>query len=164
MLKDPGSGGSEADIRTQTALMSQLRSDLDSVVAMVNAIEVTRNQLVSLRNVLADDTTMAGIRTEADSLEQKLSAVEHDLVQLQLTGRGQDDVRYPMKLMGRIGWLADGVGGSDLAPTTQQVEVQRVLEEQMRATRTRLDALMQSEVASFNAKLARKRGQGALIP
>ncbi|HEV8197600.1 MAG TPA: hypothetical protein VGP87_13225 [Gemmatimonadales bacterium] len=164
VLKDPGSGGSEADIRTQTALMSQLRSDLDSVVAMVNAIEVTRNQLVSLRNVLADDTTMAGIRTEADSLEQKLSAVEHDLVQLQLTGRGQDDVRYPMKLMGRIGWLADGVGGSDLAPTTQQVEVQRVLEEQMRATRTRLDALMQSEVASFNAKLARKRGQGALIP
>jgi photosystem II stability/assembly factor-like uncharacterized protein len=164
VLKDPGSGGSEAEIRAQTDLLSKIRNDLDSVVTMINTIELTRSQLVSLRNVLADDSTMAGIRTDADSLEQKLIVVEHDLTQLQLTGRGQDDVRYPMKLMGRLGWLADGVGGSDLAPTTQQVEVQRLLEGQMRATRARLDALLQTDVATFNARLAQKRGQGVLIP
>ncbi len=162
--KDPGSGGSEAEIRAQTDLLSRIRNDLDSVVTMINTIELTRSQLVSLRNVLADDSTMAGIRTDADSLEKKLIAVEHDLTQLQLTGRGQDDVRYPMKLMGRLGWLADGVGGSDLAPTTQQIEVHRLLEDQMRATRVRLDALLQTDVAAFNAKLAQKRGQGVLIP
>ncbi len=164
VLKDPGSGGSEAEIRVQTDLLNAIRSDLDSVVTMINTLELTRSQLVSLRNVLADDSTMAGIRTDADSLEKKLIAVEHDLIQLQLTGRGQDDVRYPMKLMGRLGWLADGVGSSDLGPTTQQFEVHQLLEGQMRASRAKLDALMQTDVATFNARLAQKRGQGVLIP
>jgi hypothetical protein len=66
--------------------------------------------------------------------------------------------------MGRLGWLADGVGGSDLAPTTQQIEVHALLETQMRASRARLDTLLQTDVATFNARLAQKRGQGVLIP
>jgi hypothetical protein len=93
-----------------------------------------------------------------------LIAVEQDLAQLQLTGRGQDDVRYPMRLMGRLGWLADGVGGSDFAPTTQQREVHQLLRQQVQSARSRLDAVLQGDLAGFNAKLAQKRGQGILIP
>jgi photosystem II stability/assembly factor-like uncharacterized protein len=154
--KDPGSGGSEEEIRVQTALLTDIRADLDTVVGMVNSIEGTRSQLVALRNTLAADSGMAGIRSDADSLEQKLIGVEEALTQLKLTGRGQDDVRYPMKLMGRLSWLAEGIGGSDFAPTQQQREVQQLLRTEVRAARARLDALLQKEVAGFNEKLRQR--------
>ena len=154
--KDPSSGGSEDEIRAQIALLKDIRADLESAVTMLNSIEGTRSQLVALRNTLAADTTMAGIRSDADSLEQKLIGVEEGLTQLKLTGRGQDDVRYPMKLMGRLSWLAEGIGFSDFAPTQQQREVQQLLRAEVRGARTRLDALLQKEVAGFNEKLRQR--------
>ena len=160
--KDPASGGSEEEIRAQTALLREVRGDLESVVGMINTIEGTRSQLVALKNTLANDSTMKGIRGDADSLEEKLIGAEEDLTQLKLTGRGQDDVRYPMKLMGRLGWLADGAGVADFAPTTQQREVQQLLHGQVQAARSRLDALLQKEVAGFNEKL-RKRNVANIV-
>jgi photosystem II stability/assembly factor-like uncharacterized protein len=160
--KDPASGGSEDEIRVQTALLQEVRLDLDSVVGMINRIEGTRSQLAALRNTLAADSTMLDVRNDADSLEQKLIAVEEGLTQLKLTGRGQDDVRYPMKLMGRLSWLADGMGGSDFAPTQQQREVQQLLSAEVRATRIRLNELLQKEVAGFNEKL-RKRNVANIV-
>ena len=157
LRKDPASGGSEEEIKAQTVVLDDLRGTLEGVVEMINSIESTRAQLVALRGVLGSDSTRAALRTEADSLERKLIAVEEDLVQLRLTGRGQDDVRYPMKLMTRLGWLADGIAYSDFAPTAQQKEVLGVFKAQAAADRGRLTGLLDRDVAAFNAKL-RERG------
>ncbi len=162
LRKDPNSSGSEEEIRVQTALMQDIRADLEDVAGMINRIESARAQLVALRNTLAPDSTRKDLRTDADSLEKKLIAVEEDLAQLRLTGRGQDDVRYPMKLLGRLGWLADGVGGSDLAPTTQQREVQELLRQQTRSAHSRLDAVIQTDVTAFNQKV-RARGVDNIV-
>jgi hypothetical protein len=162
LRKDPGSGGSEEEIRTQVALLGEIRADLDTVVGMVNRIEGIRSQLVALRNTLAADTAMAGVRARADSLEEQLLAVEGELTQLKLTGRGQDDVRYPMKLMMRLGWLADGIAGSDFAPTTQQRDVQQLLRAEVRAARTRFGELLRQEVAGFN-ELLRTRNVAHIV-
>lgn len=161
--KDPASEGSEADIRAQTALLQDVRTDLDTVVGMINSIEGTRSQLIALRNTLAADTAMTGIRGDADSLEQKLIAAEEELTQLKLTGRGQDDVRYPMKLMARLGWLADGVGVSDFAPTQQQREVQQLLRAEVHGARSRLDALLKQAVAGFNEKLRQRNVANIIV-
>jgi hypothetical protein len=162
LLKDPNSGGSEEEIRVQTALMQEIRADLEDVAGMINRIESARAQLVALRNTLAADSTMKGLRADADSLEKKFTGVEEDLAQLMLTGRGQDDVRYPMKLLGRLGWLADGVGGSDFAPTTQQREVQQLLRQQTRSAHSRLDAVIQTDLTAFNQKV-RARGVDGIV-
>ncbi|HTL06000.1 MAG TPA: hypothetical protein VL241_09660 [Gemmatimonadales bacterium] len=154
--KDPSSGGSEEEIRAQTALLQEVSGDLESVVGMINSLEGTRSQLIALRNTLGADSATSAIRNDADSLEQKLMAAEEELTQLKLTGRGQDDVRYPMKLMGRLGWLADGVGGSDFAPTQQQREVQQLLHAEVQRAKSRTDGLLQKEVAGFNEKLRQR--------
>ena len=155
--KDPNSGGSEEEIRAQTVVLDDLRGTLDGVVDMINTIEATRAQLVTLRRVLAADSTRKGLAAESDSVEQKLVAVEEDLVQLRLTGRGQDDVRYPMKLIARLGWLADGITASDFAPTSQQKEVLGVFKALAAADKGKLTELLTKEVAGFNQKL-RERG------
>jgi photosystem II stability/assembly factor-like uncharacterized protein len=160
--KDPNAGGSEAEIAEQHALLEAIRADLESVAGTISPIESVRAQLVTLRHTLADDSTMKTTRAEADSLEQKLIAVERELTQLLLTGRGQDDVRYPMKLMGRLGWLADGISGSDFAPTAQQREVAQLLHQQAMDARRSLDALLQGEITRFNDRLRSAR-TGPLI-
>jgi hypothetical protein len=152
-------------------LLQEISSDINGAVDMVNAIESLRSQLGSLRAVLAGDSALTGARADADSLEKKLIAVEEELVQLRITGRGQDGVRWPIKVLGQLLYLAGQVASSDFAPTTQQGEVRRVLSEEARATRGRLNQLLSTDLATFNARLRERnvpnvmaKLPGALLP
>jgi hypothetical protein len=160
--KDPNSGGSEAEITEQTKLLTDLQGDLNAAVEIVNAVEVVRGQLVSLRNLIGADTAKAAVKTAADSLDQKLVAVEETLVQLRVTGRGQDQIRWPIQTGGRLVYLANEVGGSDFAPTMQQREVAQVLKGEVQAARGRFEQVMK-EVAAFNAMLAERKVSGVII-
>jgi hypothetical protein len=160
--KDPNSGGSEAEIAEQTKLLIDLQGDLNAAVEIVNAVEAVRGQLVSLRNLIGADTAKAAVNTAADSLDQKLVAVEETLVQLRVTGRGQDQIRWPIQTGGRLVYLANEVGGSDFAPTTQQREVAQVLKGEVQAARGRFELVMK-EVTAFNAMLAERNVSGVII-
>jgi len=161
--KDPNSGGSEEEIRVQDSLLVDLQSDFVATVGLINQIELVRSQLVTLRSVLAADRAAADIRSAADSLEQKFIAVEEDLHQLRLTGRGQDEVRWPAKLAAQITYLAGGMAGADFAPTTQQREVRQLLGQQLRASRTRFDQLVAQDLAQFNALLKQKNVANVVV-
>ena len=163
LRKDPNSGGSEEEIRAQTALMLQIQADEAEGVELVHSIELARSQLVSLKGTLAGDSTRKDIVAAADSLEQKLIAVEGELLQLQLTGRGQDDVRYPMRLLTQLGYLASGVEASDFAPTTQQSEVQQMWHTKVAAIKGRLDQLVSGDLKAFNAMLAERKVAGVVV-
>jgi hypothetical protein len=82
--------------------------------------------------------------------------VEGNLIDLRLSGRGQDEVRYPARLGAQLNYLAGGTSASDFTPTTQQREVNQVLAKQGRDTRAALQALIQNDLAKFNALLRSK--------
>lgn len=145
--KDPNSGATEQDIRAANALLLDLQRDIDATARMLNTIEFARLQLQRL-------TTPPDLRGAADSLEQKLIAVEQNIVDLRLSGRGQDEVRWPVMLGGRLGYLAGGIAASDFMPTAQQREVQQLLARQVVETRAALDRVMRTDVAAFNKMLA----------
>ncbi len=203
--KDPNSEGTEADINTQAALLSELRKDLESAADMVNQIEVIRSQLASITALLAPSepgavatgspaqgaisqpgavatgspemsgppavTTgspgssrdYAAIKQAATDLDKKLIDVEDNLIQRRLTGQGQDTVRWPPKLISKINYLTNGIGGGDFQPTTQQREVKAMFEEQLATHRRRLDEILSKDLDSFN-KLLRDRGIQNVIP
>jgi hypothetical protein len=144
--KDPNSGGSEADIISQTAMMNELRKDLETGSGMVNQIEIIRSQLNKL-----DSST---VKSAADDLDRKLIEVEEELVQRKLTGQGQDTVRWPPKLLTRINYLANGLSSGDFPPTKQQREVQQLLKEQMSGLRQRLDGILKTDLPGFNKLLS----------
>ena len=73
-----------------------------------------------------------------------------------MTGRGQDEVRYPVMLGGQISYLAGDVSASDFAPTQSQIEVQKILENNLKDVRASLDKLLQSDLNSFNSTLTSK--------
>lgn len=156
--KDPNSSGTEADIQTQIAMLTELRSELDTAATMVNQIEFVRSQLLSIRSLLGSQRGQhAAIISASEELDKKLIEVEEQLIQRRLTGQGQDTVRWPPKLLTKINYLANGLAGSDFGPTTQQREVQAIFKQQVASNKARLNELLTKDLSAFN-NLLRERG------
>jgi photosystem II stability/assembly factor-like uncharacterized protein len=147
--KDPNSGGAEADIAAQTVMLEAIRADMDAGAEAVGQIESTRVQLQSLVRVVED----AAVREAAGRLEQKLIDLETNLVDLRLTGGGQDNVRFGSKLLAKLNYLANGVGSSDFRPTDQHGEVQRLLNRQLLEQLHALQILLTEDLGTFNQML-----------
>lgn len=172
--KDPHSAGTEETIGQQMELLRDLRADLETGVQLVNAMELVRGQLQGLVRTLAADSTVAAdtgavasnadLRAAADSLEQRFTALESHLVQLRLTGRGQDQLRWPMKLAAKILYLAEQVGSSDDAPTAAQLGVHRLFHAQLEGIRADYDALIARDLAQFNERLRARGAGGVAVP
>jgi photosystem II stability/assembly factor-like uncharacterized protein len=150
--KDPNSGGTEGDIVAQTRALVGLRNDLNQAADAVHRIEAVRVQLENINRLVEDAT----VRRSADSLNQKLMDVEMNLVDLRLTGGGQDGVRFGSKLISKLGYLANGMAASDHKPTNQHAEVQQILAEQLRTHLAALDALFARELVAFNELLKQR--------
>jgi hypothetical protein len=95
---------------------------------MVNQIELILSQLPQ--------------RPNAGELEKALLEIEDELIQRKLTGQGQDTVRWPPKLLSKIGYLASGLASGDFAPTKQQREVHALFKQQLTVLRQRLNKLL----------------------
>ena len=151
--KDPNSGGSDAEIRAQTELARAIQRDLDSAVTLINRLEVVRGQLAALGTVLAADSARADVRAAADSLGRRLLAAERALFQTRVTGRGQDQIRWPMRLAEQLAYLGQEVGGSDFGPTASQREVAQLLRAELGAAGAAVGRLLQTELVAFNEML-----------
>jgi hypothetical protein len=134
-------------------VLTELKKDVDAAADVVNQIEVVRGQISALRQVLEDSEIMQ----PAMELDRKLIAVEQNLIELRATGRGQDGVRWGSQLLGKFGYLAGGLAGTDFRPTNQQLEVQKVLEERLRKHQGDLEALLGKDLKMLN-ELMRGRG------
>ncbi len=150
--KDPHSGGTEADIAAQTAMLAALQRDLNTAVDLVNRMELVRSQLQALRRTVRD----AEVSKAATALEAKVEDLEMTMIDLRLTG-AQDTIRYGAQLVSRFGYLANGLASADFKPTDQQLEVQTWLAAQLQERVTAFDALATKDLAGFN-DLLRARG------
>ena len=155
LRQDPNTGASVQDLTAQRALLADIVADIDSTVAMINRVEVVRGQLAALRASFAGDSGLADVRSAADSLDQKLLSVEQDLFQVRVTGRGQDLLRWPMKLAEQLLYLAGSVQSSDFAPTGPQRAVQQLLAGQVKDVRVRVDRVLGAggDLAAFRTFL-----------
>lgn len=151
VLKDPHSAGSEADIAEQVTMLRGLKADLERGVTAVRRIEEVRVQLAKLQ--ASQD---AEVRSAAQALADRLVALEANLLDVRLTGEGQDAVRFKARLLQKIGHLAGGLDGADFPPTDQQVEVRAILARQLDEHLRELDALLGRDLAALNATLRAK--------
>jgi photosystem II stability/assembly factor-like uncharacterized protein len=146
--RDPNQAESLAEIRASADALLALQKEHASTIEMLNQIESVRAQVQALGS--------ADVRAAGDSLERKFMDVEGRIVDLRMTGRGQDEVRWPVQAGGQLSYLAGTIGASDFAPTSQQREVQTILVKNVRDTRAALDQLLRVDLPAFNALLRAK--------
>ena len=148
--KDPSSKASVVEIAARTQALLALQRDYAAAADMLNTIENVRSQIQAMRADADAQITAAG-----DALERKFMDVEGRLVDLRLTGRGQDGVRYPVKLGGQLDYLASTLD-SDFGPTRQQGEIYAILDKETTAVHAALTALISRDLADHNTKLKAK--------
>jgi photosystem II stability/assembly factor-like uncharacterized protein len=163
ILKDPHSVGSDADIEAQTRLRAALWEEMDSLSKKVNQIESLRVQLAGFQKELGADDAAKALNKTASDLADKLVAIEGNILQLKLTGRGQDDCRWSPMLLHKINYLFNQVDGTaDFPPTTQQVAVGEELKQRGDKAAQDFQEFVSKDLAAFNATL-RDRNIGSIF-
>ena len=154
VLKDPRTAGSESDVQAQTRVQTALYNQMNAMSATVNQIESLRAQLVALGKELGTDDASKPLRKGADDLGEQLAGIEGTLLQLKLTGRGQDDCRWAPMLLQKVDYLFNQLDSSaDFPPTTQQTAVQEELKRRGDKAAADFQQLVGKDLAAFNAML-----------
>jgi hypothetical protein len=154
VLKDPNTAGTESDIQAQLRVQTALWEETNKLAATANQIESLRVQLASFEKLLGTDDSSKTARKAAGELGEKLVAFESKLLQLKLTGRGQDDCRWPPMLLHRINYLFSQLDSTaDFPPTTQQTAVEEMLKQQGDAVQQEYQQVVAKDLAAFNAML-----------
>ena len=158
--KDPNTESSLQDIQSQTAMLLELREDMNVTAGMINRIEWIRRQLLDLRAVVENREGIDAVHAASRELEEKLIGVEGQLYQLKVTGTGQDRVRWPTRIAGKLAHLADGIAVADFPPTDQQREVHEVLKKKLKRAGQELDRIIKTDLSRFNQLLRRHKLDG----
>lgn len=133
-------------------LLAGIKQQLNEAGSAVHRVESVRLQLQQVQRLSTDAEVVRAIR----AVDAKLLEVEMKLVDLRQTGQGQDGVRFGSMLISKIGYLANGMSSSDFTPTTQHVEVDGILREQLKQHLAAIDGVLASELAPLNGQLDAK--------
>ncbi|NND32122.1 MAG: sialidase, partial [Saprospiraceae bacterium] len=162
ILKDPHSEGSEDDIKEQAALMKSLYNDMNDAVAIVNEMELIRRQMLDLKMLLKERNSTDPMLATIDSVDYKLLTLEQNLLQLNTTFTGQDMVRWPERLVGKISYLASTVQTADFRPNSQQRAVNDLLREQLANAKRSFREFLDKDLERLGDML-KTQGVGGII-
>jgi photosystem II stability/assembly factor-like uncharacterized protein len=156
----------QADYDEQFRVAVAVRDTLSAVHAAVATIRSVREQAVAVVARARALNRAGDLPARADSLDAKLTAIEDALIQRR-SRSGQDPIRFPGRLDNQLVELYGNVtgvdgyisGGPEGRPTRGAYERQRTLNAEWTALRARLDAVLATDLAAFNAAV-----QAAGIP
>jgi photosystem II stability/assembly factor-like uncharacterized protein len=153
VLKDPHSDGTLNDIQAQNALLSKAYTDINTMADIVNEAELIRRQLYDLKDILATQKGTKSLTQAANKLDSVIMLTEGKLVQFKYTGSGQDGVRYPDMLTGKMGYLANAVAVADFAPADQHLQVYELLKAKLTSVQAEWNGVISGPVSDFLKKL-----------
>jgi hypothetical protein len=159
VLNDPHTAGTIQDIQAETRFLLEVRGELSQMANMINNLE-----LVRLRNQAVEETlrlkSNAKLLKAAEDFGAKAADVEGNFIDMKLTGRSEDSFRNPMRLYGRLRYLADqvnlspwGGNGSNLPPTQSVLAVHKVLQQRLAEYTQAYHQFMTTTLATYNAML-----------
>ena len=162
IVKDPNSDGTIEDIMLQHVLMMNMHEDMDTLASMINNIERIRRQLYDLQGMLSELPTKRHIVKEIKVLDTSLLEVESKMIQLKVTGTGQDQIRFPALLAGQLSYLATTAASADFRPADAHMEVYAILKDRLNKYGAELQTILTEQVAGFNDMLQVEKVSGLI--
>jgi photosystem II stability/assembly factor-like uncharacterized protein len=160
--KDPRVSASQEDLDAQFALLLKIRDKLSETHDAINTLRNIRQQVEDWERRTREREAHETVSKAARSLKEKLALIEDELIQSKAKTR-QDTMNFPVKLNGKLAWLAGVVASAQAAPTRQEYEL---FEDLVRRIDTQLQGLQEiidADVTAFNA-LMRESDMPAVIP
>ncbi len=148
LLKDPRVPASQDDLQEQFALLLRVRDKLSEAHDAVRRVRRIRAQVDEWLARAAAEGKRGDLAGPADSLLEKLAAVEEQLIQTKSRTR-MDWLNLPTRLDTKLIALATVIGGADSAPTRQSYEVFDYLSGLVGAQLTALQDVIDADLADF---------------
>ncbi len=149
LVKDPRLDTSDEDFAEQLVLLQQIKAKLDEIVVGVNTCRSMKRQLTDWTERLAAHEDLG---PEAEALTERLDAIERELVQPEFTSEG-DSLAYRQMLYEKLYTLVPVIASADTRPTKQSYEVFDKLTGQIDDQLSRLQDLVDGDLAAFNRRL-----------
>jgi hypothetical protein len=150
VLKDPRIATTQAEFDEQLDLLLEMRESLNETYDGVRTVRSLRDQIRELVKRVADaGFDVAELETAAESLTEKLTAIEEDLMQPK-NEADQDTENFPTKVDNQLAYVYWYVDMADARPTEGQRERYLDLKEELRVLLSRLQTLIDTDLAAFN--------------
>jgi hypothetical protein len=163
VLKDPRlKNVKQQDFTERYDLATAIQDSLNNIYDAIRAIRSVREQVNTLAsNAKEAGHDFSGTQHLADTITEKLSDIEGELMQVKIQGRA-DELNYPPKLINEYHYLQTYVNFA-VPPTEGAYERYSDLNEQWSMLRRRLHQLLNTKVARFNNKVD-ELGEPVFIP
>ena len=154
VLRDPHTAGSAEDIKEQYTFGTEIYQSIQSVLHMIDTLEILRSKADSIGAKLDNKKQKA----KWVAWQRQLVEVEGLLHDVHATGARQDIFRNPAQLLERFLTISKESisGGSDFRPTDQHREVYSLLSERLVAARTKYASTLKTFPAPLPAGLLPK--------
>jgi photosystem II stability/assembly factor-like uncharacterized protein len=151
VLKDPELDVTEADLEEQFDFLVEVRDEITKTHAAIGRLRDVKAQA----GAIAERVKSEEITKAAKSLEEKLTAIEDELIQRKSKSR-QDPINFPGKLDNQLVYLYGVAGEQDDKPTAGARERFTDLRKEVESQLSRLEEVLKMEVASFNGLVRQK--------
>ena len=161
VVKDPRVAATEDDFKAQFDLLIKIRDKLSETHDGVSELRSIRGQVDGWENRAKGHPQADSVTSAADTLKEKLSAIEGELVQVEVKGtRGR--LNPQTKLSGKLTDLTRVVDIADFVPPKQAYDVFDDLSVQIERQLELLKGIADSDVPAFN-KLVSGLGLPAIV-
>ena len=160
--KDPRlSHVTDAQLRDQMEMGFQIHGRMAETYAAIETIQSVREQAKAVAARAEKGGFGEELKTMADSMAVHLELIEVELVQTKAES-GQDMINFPPQLDNQFGYLYGQLAPAYGPPTAQERARLQELEGELAQLQGALQALLDSELAEFNAKV-RELGVGPVV-
>lgn len=147
---DPRESPEQAQqIEQQVAFELQVRDEISKLHTAVNQIRDLRAKLDTLKKWLGNDPKGKPVIEAADALDQKMSGIEAQLIQVKLKS-SEGNLRYPNMINEEFATFSALVDIADAAPTEQQKQVFQMLSQQTDDNVAQWEQLRKTAVPALN--------------
>jgi photosystem II stability/assembly factor-like uncharacterized protein len=152
LVIDPRNKGSEAAVQKQFALATQVNNRNSQLHQAVNEIRDLKTQIKSLHTRFGDQQQAKTALATADDLDHKMSAVEEQLIQVNMKG-SEANLAFPSMLNERFDAFSHTIDAGDEAPTKSQLDVFQTLSNQLDEQLKKWSQLKSEDVARVSEQV-----------
>lgn len=150
LLKDPRVGASQTDFRQQFDLSVRIRDKSSETHDVVNRIRRIREQVQGWIKRAGDTEAWSSVVESGDRLNERLSSVEEDLVQLK-SSDDYDRISQPAKLSAKLAELSTVPASADSAPTKASYAVFENVSREVDEQLATLQRIIDEDLAAFTS-------------
>ncbi|MEP6512569.1 MAG: hypothetical protein ABJA79_01775 [Parafilimonas sp.] len=144
----------QADLQAQTDLLNDITKKQIEISTAIKQIHSIEKQINDFTGSIEDTTKARPLKDLGKPILDSLGAIEEVLYQPKIKA-GEDGLRFPVKLMEKLGGLKVQIANSDNKPTQQEYDLFADLSQRFTVPLQKLKKIVDTEIPKFNDAAAK---------